>query len=300
MRGPLYGRTVLITGAARGIGAETARVAAARGARIAAVGLEPERLVALTTDLDATAPSPAGPHTWAECDVTDQSTVDNAVARTMDTHGRIDVVLANAGIASLGTVAVSGADAMVRSVDVNLNGVVRTAAATLPHLRDSHGYLLMVSSAAAFTVLPGMAAYCASKAGVEAFGTVLRMECAASGVAVGTAHPIWIDTDLVRDVQADLPSFRETLGRLPWPLNKVVPVRQCADALVRAMERRNRRVYVPRALGVVQSLRTFYCGPLAEAVLKTGADRMRRMESEVRALDRRFGAHSAGYGKPES
>ena len=96
--------------------------------------------------------------------------------------------------------------------------MVRTVSATLPHVTARRGYLLLVSSAAAFTVLPGMAAYCASKAGVEQFGNALRLEVAHTGVAVGTAHMTWIDTDMVRDVKDDLPTFADTLKRLPGPL----------------------------------------------------------------------------------
>ena len=188
--------------------------AAARGARVALVGLEGELLEAARADLDA--------H-WHECDVTDQAALDAAVASTVDRFGGIDVVVANAGIANLGTVAVGPVDALVRTVEVNLCGAIRTVSAALPHVTAARGHVLLVSSAAAFTAMPGMAAYCASKAGVEQFANVLRLETRSRGVTVGTAHPIWIDTDLVRDIRDDLASFRTALRRLPWPLSTVVP-----------------------------------------------------------------------------
>jgi NAD(P)-dependent dehydrogenase (short-subunit alcohol dehydrogenase family) len=286
--GGLDGKVVLVTGAARGIGEATARLAAAAGARLALVGLEPERLAALAAEL--------GPgHMYAACDVTDQSTVDSAVSSTVDALGRVDIVLANAGIACHGTVAVTPVEALTRTIDVNLVGVVRTVHATLPHVVAARGYYLLVSSAAAFTALPGMAAYCASKAGVEQFGNALRLELAHLGVAVGTAHPIWIDTDMVRDARDDLPSFRRTLARLPWPVGSVVPVSRCAESLVDGMVRRRRRVYVPRAMAAVQALRTLVLGPVGEAVLRRGArESVPAMEAEVRALGRPFGKHSAG------
>jgi NAD(P)-dependent dehydrogenase (short-subunit alcohol dehydrogenase family)/pimeloyl-ACP methyl ester carboxylesterase len=269
-----------------------ARVAAARGARPFLAGLEPDRLNALAEELGAG---------WFECDVTDQASLVAAAARAAELTGGIDAVVANAGIANLGTVATGDIEALARTIDVNLTGVIRTVNATAPYVRDARGYYLLVSSAAAFTALPGMAAYCAAKAGVEHFGNALRLELAASGVDVGTAHPSWIDTDLVRDARRDLATFRETQRRLPWPMNRVVSVEECAQALVRAIERRARRVYVPRSVAAVQALRTVANGRLFQSVLirESGAG-VARMEEEVSTLGRSFGEHSLGHAGTES
>lgn len=285
MRYDLAGRTIFITGAARGIGAELARAAAARGARVALAGLEGERLRQIGDEL--------GAH-WYECDVTDQAALDVAVASTVDRFGGIDVVVANAGIANLGTVAVGPVDALVRTVEVNLCGAIRTVSAALPHVTAARGHVLIVSSAAAFTAMPGMAAYCASKAGVEQFANVLRLETRTAGVTVGTAHPIWIDTDLVRDIRADLASFNATLRRLPWPLSTVVPVEQCVDALLSGIERRRRKVYVPRSLALVQALRPVVLSSFSDALITRfgGRTMVGQMEDEVRQLGRSFGRSS--------
>ena len=160
MRQKLDNKVVLITGAARGIGAETARRLVKRGARVALVGLEPDRLAAVAGELGDRA-------VWFEADVTDQEAVDGAVAGTVAAFGGIDAVIANAGIANNGTVAVNPPDALVRTIEVNLVGVIRTVSAALPHITERRGYVLIVSSVAAFTMMPGMAAYAASKAGVE-------------------------------------------------------------------------------------------------------------------------------------
>lgn len=281
---PLSGRVLLVTGAARGIGEHTARVAAARGARVSLVGLEPERLAALAAQL-----GPA--HVWFPADVTDQSALAAAVAGTVEALGGIDAVVANAGVANRGTIAVGDVEAMARTVEVNLVGVMRTAAATVGALVARRGYLLLVSSAAAFAAAPGMAAYCASKAGVEQFGTAIRLELAHHGVAVGTAHPSWVDTDLVRDARADLPAVADLLAKLPWPMRRTTSVEECAEAFVRAVERRRRRVYVPRAVGLLQASRTVLASPLADLVLARPARRaVPELEEQVRLLGRAFGA----------
>jgi NAD(P)-dependent dehydrogenase (short-subunit alcohol dehydrogenase family) len=293
MRTSLDGKVVLITGAARGIGEHTARLAAARGARLALIGLEPRLLAAVAGDLP-------GRHFWAEADVTDQASLDAAVAGAREALGGIDAVVANAGVANIGTVASGPVDALVRTIEVNLLGVVRTVAATLPAVTERRGYYLLISSAAAFTALPGMAAYCASKAGVEHFGTALRLELAHKGVKVGTAHPSWIDTDLVRDIRSDLPTFHETLGKLPWPMGSTTTVEACAKAMVDAIERRRRRIYVPRPVGLVQALRTVVTGPLADrAIGRAARTSVPRLEEQARGLGRAFGAHSMGGRRAE-
>ncbi|HZM74285.1 MAG TPA: SDR family oxidoreductase [Candidatus Limnocylindrales bacterium] len=284
----LSGKTVLITGAARGIGEELARQATARHANVALIGLEPDRLKALGKELNA--------H-WFECDVTEQAGLDLAVASTIERFNSIDVVVANAGVANIGTLRSGPVDALIRTVDVNLNGVIRTVAAALPHLIEAKGYALLISSAAAFTAMPGMAAYCASKAGVEQFGNVLRLELAHLGVGVGTAHPIWIDTDMVRGFSSDLPSFGEARGKLPWPLNREISVTECAATMLRGIEKRRRRVYVPRSIGLVQAMRTIVLSPFSDAIIKRGTDsgaKIEQMEDEVRKLGRSFGSHSVG------
>jgi NAD(P)-dependent dehydrogenase (short-subunit alcohol dehydrogenase family) len=272
------GKVILITGAARGIGEHTARVAAARGARVALVGLEPERLHALAAELDGAS---------FVCDVTDQAALDAAVDGTVARYGGIDVVVANAGVANRGTVAVGDVEALVRTVQVNLVGVMRTACATVGQLIERRGYFLAMSSAAAFTALPGMAAYCASKAGVEHFCNAFRLEVAHLGVRVGSAHPSWIDTDLVREAQRDLPSFSESLARLPGSLGRMTPVGECATMLVDAIEQRRRKVYVPRSVALVQALRTVATSPLTEWLIgrNTAVD-VPRLEDDVRALKR--------------
>ncbi len=288
MNSSLDNKVVVVTGAARGIGEQVARLAAAKGAKVSLLGLEPQRLKSVAGDL--------GGH-WAECDVTDQAGVELAVASAKEAFGRVDVVVANAGVANIGTVNTGPVEALIRTIDVNLNGVIRTVSAALPHLIESKGYALIVSSVAAFSALPGMAAYCASKAGVEQFGNVLRLEVAHRGVQVGIAHPIWIDTDLVRDFKEDLPSYREARRKMPWPFSRELSVLECAQAMVRGIEKRKRRIYIPGSVGLVQAMRSVMLSGFAETLIKRGGgggEMVTKMEQEARGLGRSFGSHSVG------
>ncbi len=228
---------ILITGAARGIGAETARRLAARGHRLALLGLEGDLLreVAASCGGDALA---------VEVDVTDgdalRAAVDGAVAHL----GGLDVAIANAGIVSAGIFRSMDEDAWERVIDVNVKGVYRTVKACVPHLVASRGYALPVASVAAIAHAPVLSAYCASKAAVEAFADSIRVELKPHGVDVGCAYFSWIDTEMVRGADAH-PSFGALRSRLKPPFNKTYPVAKAADAVVKGVERRQRWVVSP-------------------------------------------------------
>ncbi len=283
-------KVVLITGPARGIGEAVARRLVAGGARVALVGLETERLAQLSRELGSAS-------AWYSADVTDQSALDVAVTAAVQHFGRLDVVITNAGIANMGTVSVVDIEAMARVIDVNVIGTMRTIKAALPHIIAAKGYVLLVSSAAAFTALPGMSAYAASKAAVEQLANVLRIEMLAHGVAVGSAHMSWVDTDMVRDVQHDLSSFRRTLSQLPGPFGVVTPLETCTAAFVRACETRARTVFVPGSLGIASALRqVLNSGFLQRLMQPKMAPMLRDAEREMQAVGRAFGASSVGMG----
>lgn len=285
----LAGKVVLVTGAARGIGAETARQLARRGARLSLVGMEPERLRALAAEL-------GDGHAWFPADVTRQAELEAAVAGTVAALGGIDVVIANAGIATNGTVATLPVEAMARTIDVNLTGVVRTVAAALPHVAERRGYVLLVSSAAALAPGPGLAVYAATKAGVEHFGASLRLEVAHRGVDVGVVHPCWIDTDLVRDHRREFASFDERLRHLPGPFGTVTTVETCAAAMVEAIETRRWKTYVPRSLAPFAGVRHLLARVTHGLMRRDAARFIPQLERESVALGRPFGATSVGAG----
>src|SRR2546421_1835936 len=175
MRHKLAGQNVFITGAARGIGEKVARVAAARGARVALIGLEPDRLRALAEDLGAGA-------SWWEADVRDGIVLRSAIDNCALTMGGIDFVVANAGVAAYGTVRQADEASFDRVLDINLNGVFRTLKYATPHLERSRGHAMVIASAISFTPIAGLASYAASKAGVEMLALAYRQEVAHLGI----------------------------------------------------------------------------------------------------------------------
>lgn len=232
------GRTVLITGAARGIGFEAAQRLYARGANLALVGLEPELLEQRAAELgDRAAAFPA--------DVTDWEGLQRAVDGTVARFGGIDVAIANAGLAAVGSVMGEDIASFERTIEVNLLGVWRTNRVVLPHVVARQGYVLNIASLAAVAHAPLMAAYAASKAGVEAFSNSLRQEVAASGTKVGIAYFGFIDTDLVRDTFENPGATYLRTRRKETPITKPVPLADAGDAIERGVVTRAKHVQAP-------------------------------------------------------
>jgi NAD(P)-dependent dehydrogenase (short-subunit alcohol dehydrogenase family) len=282
----LDGRVVLVTGAARGIGAETARRLAARGAKLVLTDLDEAPLAELASALGDDALAVA-------CDVCDLAAMEAAVARGVERFGGIDVLVANAGIASYGSVQAVDPGTFKRVLDINVLGVFHTVRAALPSLVERDGYVLVVSSLAAFAPAPGLAAYNASKAGVEHFANALRLEMKHQGVGVGCAHMSWIDTPLVQDAKKDLTAFATMLEKLPHPLGKTTSVEACADAFVTAIEKRRRHVYVPGWVGAIARGRTLVTSPIGDRqTLKHVPELLPLMDEEVRRLGRSTSARN--------
>jgi NAD(P)-dependent dehydrogenase (short-subunit alcohol dehydrogenase family) len=283
-------KIVLVTGAARGIGAEAARRLADRGARVSLVGLEPELLAAVAAEIGDRA-------VWFEADVTDNAALERAVAETVKHFGGIDVVIANAGIAPFGTVRTIDPQAFERTIEVNLLGVWRTVRATLPHVIARRGYVLPIASLAAALHPPLMAHYTAAKAGVEAFANALRAEVAHTGTRVGVAYFGFIDTDMVREGLAS-PAARLLRDATPGPFSKNAPVSAAGRAIVRGVERRADKIYAPRWVlpmtwvrGVLQPLtQRTNRDKVAEAVQLAEADAQATSARDEPALQRAAGS----------
>jgi NAD(P)-dependent dehydrogenase (short-subunit alcohol dehydrogenase family) len=231
----LVGKVALVTGGARGIGAATVATLVSAGVSVAVVDRDfptdaksSDRVLLLTGD------------------VTDPDAMVDCVARTVQTFGGLDIVIANAGI--------TPPPATIRSIDrgvfdsvmaVNFEGVLNIVRAAADEIVASGGHVLLISSCAAFTPGMGGSAYMVSKAAVEQLGRALRIELAAVGASAGLAYFGVVDTDLARDTLDNDPLGQRIGGFLPWPLNKRLSSQRAADLLVRSIRTRRARLIAP-------------------------------------------------------
>jgi NADP-dependent 3-hydroxy acid dehydrogenase YdfG len=192
----LDGTVALVTGASSGIGAATAVELARLGASVALVARRRERLDALAGGLE-------GKSLVLEADVADEAAARAAVEQTVGEFGRLDTVIANAGVMLLGPVEEAPLEEWQRMVDVNLSGLLYTARAALPHLLKAAADdprkvadLVLISSVAGRVARSGSAVYNLTKHGVGAFGEALRQEVTGRHVRVSLVEPGAVATEL--------------------------------------------------------------------------------------------------------
>jgi len=290
--GSVNGKVVLITGGANGIGAEVARRLHGKGAKLVLTDLDEVLLKEVATRLGEDRVL------TVVADVRELTAMQGAAKKAVERFGGIDIVIANAGIAVYGSVLNMDPTAFKTILDVNALGVFYTVKAALPSVVERRGYVLIVSSAAAYAPVPGGASYNLSKAGVEHFANALRLEVAHLGVDVGSAHMMWIDTPLVRESKAELASVREMINRMPGPLSKTTSVEKCGEAFIKGIEGRKRQVNCPGWVGVMRWLKPLMSTRLGEATtLKSVPELIPQMDAEVAALGRSMSARTDALEK---
>jgi NAD(P)-dependent dehydrogenase (short-subunit alcohol dehydrogenase family) len=211
-----------------------------------------------------------------ELDVTDAEACEEAVARTVERHGGLDLVWANAGIASFGPLGRTGPRAWARTVEVNLMGAYNTVHAALPRVIERRGYVAVTASLASFAHPPGMSAYSASKAGVEAMCNSLRTEVAHLGVGVGTIHPTWLTTAMVDEAANESAAYARLRAAMRPPLDRTYPVERAAREIARGFERRSRRICTPSWVWALQALRSALTTSPLERDLRRAAPEIER------------------------
>ncbi|MFV2001990.1 MAG: SDR family oxidoreductase [Paracoccaceae bacterium] len=201
-------QVVLVTGASRGIGEQTARIFAAAGARVA--------LLARSGDAIRTIAGEIGEAAIAiGCDVAEYAQVEAAVAATLKRFGRLDVVINNAGlIEPISHLATSDPADWGRAIDVNLKGVYHMARAVLPvMLKAGSGTILTVSSGAAHGPVEAWSHYCASKAGAAMLTRCIDKEAGASGIRAIGLSPGTVATGMQVKIRA---SGINPVSRIDW------------------------------------------------------------------------------------
>jgi NAD(P)-dependent dehydrogenase (short-subunit alcohol dehydrogenase family) len=202
------GRTVLVTGAARGIGRATAREFALAGAGVAIVDREAHEADALARQLT----EEGGRALALHADVGDPSALARAVERCADAFGGLDVLVSNAGIHFARAIDEYTEDEIDRLITVNLRGALNVIRASLPLLRQSRGSIVCVSSMTGMVGQARGAVYVATKGAVISLTKALALELGADGIRVNCVCPAGVDTPLMRGWANSLPDPDKVLA----------------------------------------------------------------------------------------
>jgi all-trans-retinol dehydrogenase (NAD+) len=248
--GDLRGRTVLVTGAASGLGRLLAQKMATRGAELVLWDVDAQGLERVRAELVAAGRTVAA----YPCNLRDRAAIASTATATLRAHGHVDVLVNNAGVVSGKTLAEASDDDILRTFDVNTLALFWTTRAFLPEMtrRDS-GHIVTIASAAGIVGTSRLVDYCASKHAAVGFDESLRLELKRLGSRVRTTVvcPFYITTGMFTGVKTRFPRL------LP-----ILDPEYVTDRMVRAIERDRRRLIMPRLvyatfLGRILPVRAF-------------------------------------------
>jgi NAD(P)-dependent dehydrogenase (short-subunit alcohol dehydrogenase family) len=231
-------KTILITGGSSGIGKATALRLAQSGAQIALAARNREALEQVRAEIEQAGAAALVVPT----DVTDAEQVRNAVEATVTRFGKLDILLASAGLSMRAYFEGSQLDAMERVMRVNFFGTLYATHFALPHVKKTHGSLVAVSSLTGKRGIPSYAVYGASKFAIQGLYESLRLELIPDGVHVGVVSPAFVDTPLRTNV---LGPDGKPWAVPPPPPFRVWPVEKCVDRIVRLIVKRKRQTLIP-------------------------------------------------------
>lgn len=243
------GSVAVITGASSGIGAAIAVRFARAGMRVALAARRRDLLVQVADQVRAA----GGEALVLPTDMSEAGAIDRMVADTIQAWGRIDVLVANAGIGQGGPLHKLSDEALVRQIDVNVLGVIRSARAVLPVMfEQGRGHIIPIASVAGEVSGPGAGIYSATKAAVLRFSEGLRRELGPRGITVSTVLPGFIETEMTRG------------NGLPFKMAQPAIV---ADAVYRLLARPRRRVVVPGWYRLAIGLNRWFPGLVDQVVI---------------------------------
>jgi short-subunit dehydrogenase len=231
-------KVVIITGASSGIGRALALQLAREGAWVALAARNAERLQMLAEECRAL----GGRAEVIPTNVAEESACRALVARTMDSFGRIDMLINNAGLSVVGKLNELPDLRLFHYVmDVNFFGALSCCYYALPHLREAKGRIVNVSSLGGLLTIPYNTSYCASKFALQGFSDSLRMELTGSGVSVTVISPYWVVTEFHENLLDKDGKPKGPLGRAIYT-GKMMTAEKCARISLDAARRRKREV----------------------------------------------------------
>ncbi|AXO35132.1 SDR family NAD(P)-dependent oxidoreductase [Micromonospora chalcea] len=214
------GRVAVVTGAARGIGARIAATLAQRGATVAQADL---------LDDWAEAELSGGPHTRHRVDIRSAGSCAALVDEVLDRHGRLDLLVNNAGIVRRGPAATMSEQDFTDVLDVNLTGTFRMCQAAYPALRQTGGAVVNLGSTNGHIAVLNTLGYCVSKAGVMHMARVLALEWAPDRIRVNAVGPTIVPTDMTSDVRGDEAYLADKMASIP--LGRMAQSQDVANAV---------------------------------------------------------------------
>lgn len=221
--GRVDGKVVLISGGARGQGAHEAALLIDEGANVMIGDIRQEEGSAVATRLGDRC-------RYVPLDVTDESDWERAVDATLDTWGRLDVLVNNAGIVDMTPIEDTTREAYERIIAVNQTGTFLGMRSVIDAMKDNGGSIINISSTAGLMGVPGVMAYSASKWAVRGMTKSAALELARYGIRVNSVHPGVIDTDMVRDPNVNSHDADAACAKFPIP--RIGRPEECANMVL--------------------------------------------------------------------
>jgi short-subunit dehydrogenase len=244
-------KVVLITGASSGIGRELAYHLASQGAKLSLAARDVERLEAVNVECEKR----GGQAIVVPTDVADQAQCEHLVRKTIEQYGRIDILVNNAGISMWAYFdEVTDLSIFEKIMRVNYLGSVYCTHYALPHLKDSCGQIVGVSSLTGKNGVPTRSGYAASKHAMVGFFDTLRIELADDGVAVTMIYPDFVATETRK--RAFGPDGKP-LGESPVREKEIMTVEECVDLMLPAIQKRKRELVMSLRAKVGQYIKPF-------------------------------------------